>query len=321
MEENEVVISEKEKGKLGKKSNFATRRRNEIIFLIGLFAFPILHKLVFYIGGNINSFALAFQKYDGIQQKFVWAGFDNFKNVFSDLKNSVLLRTGMKNTLLLYLMETFISIPISLLCSYFVVKKVPGHDFLKVVFFLPSLVSGVVMMLMYKYFCEYALPDVVMSVFKKDMPLILSEYPYAFPMMMLYSLWVGFAGGIVMYVGSMSKVPDGVTDAAHIDGVTIMGEFWHVTMPTVYPMLSVFLITGLTAIFTGSGAIFTFYQYSAPQYCYTTGYFLFTKVMGNNATLFDYPYPAAVGMLVTLVAAPLTFLLKWGLEKFGPTED
>ena len=177
------------------------------------------------------------------------------------------------------------------------------------------------MVLMYKYFCEYALPDLAMSLFGIDMPLILSEYPYAFPMMMLYSLWVGFASGIVMYVGSMSKVPEGVTDAAQIDGVSVMGEFWHVTMPTVYPMLTVFLITGLTGMFTGSGAIFTFYQYSAPQYCYTTGYFLFTKVMGNNATYFDYPYPAAVGMLVTLVAAPLTFLLRWVLEKVGPTDE
>lgn len=311
----------KKKEKTAKKSSFATKRRNETLFLIALLAFPILHKIVFYIGGNINSFTLAFQKYDGVLEKFVWTGLDNFKNVFNDLKNSILLRTGMKNTMYLYLMNTFISIPISLLCSYFVVKKVPGHDFLKVIFFLPSLVSGVVMVLMFKYFCEHAVPEVVMKLFKIDMPLILSEYPYAFPMMMLYSLWVGFASGIVMYVGSMSKVPEGVTDAAQIDGVTIMGEFWHVTMPTVYPMLTVFLITGLTGMFTGSGAIFTFYQYSAPQYCYTTGYFLFTKVMGNNATYFDYPYPAAVGILVTLVAAPLTFLLKWGLEKFGPSEE
>lgn len=321
MKENKAVLNEEEKSKLSKRSNFATKRRNEILFLITLFAFPVIHKVIFYIGGNINSFTLAFQRYDGELEKFVWTGFDNFKLVFSDLKNSVLLRTGMKNTLLLYLMETFISIPISLLCSYFVVKKVPGHDFLKVVFFLPSLVSGVVMVLMYKYFCEYALPDIVMKLFNKDMPLILSEYPYAFPMMMLYSLWVGFAGGIVMYVGNMSKIPEGVADAAQIDGVSIMGEFWHIAMPAVYPLLTVYLVTGLTGMFTGSGAIFTFYQYSAPQYCYTTGYFLFTKVMGNNATFFDYPYPAAVGMLVTLIAAPLTFLLRWTLEKLGPSEE
>ncbi len=321
MEKNELVLNEKQKSKLGKKSNFATKRKKEILFLIALLAFPVVHKIVFYIGGNINSFTLAFQRYDGELQKFVWTGFDNFRDVFNDLKYSVLLRTGIKNTLWLYLMNTFLSIPISLFCSYFVVKKVPGHDFLKVVFFLPSLVSGVVMMLMYKYFCEYALPEVVMSLFKIDMPLILSEYPYAYPMMLLYSLWTGFAGGIIMYVGNMSKIPEGVADAAQIDGVSVMGEFWHITMPAVYPLLTVYLVTGLTGMFTGGGPIFTFYQYSAPKYCYTTGYFLFNKVMSNSATLHDYPYPAAVGMLVTLVAAPLTFLLRWGLEKFGPSED
>ena len=141
------------------------------------------------------------------------------------------------------------------------------------------------------------------------------------PMMLLYSLWVGFAGGIVMYVGSMSKVPDGVTDAAMIDGVSVWGEFWHVTMPTVYPMLSVFLITGLVSLFTGGGPIFTFHQYGAPDYCYTMGYFLFTKVMGPNSTIANYPYAATVGMIITLIATPLTFLLKYALEHTGPSEE
>ena len=306
------------KGKAG-KSGFGTKKRNERIFLACLFLLPIIHKITFYIGGNLTSFTLAFQQYDGTN--YIFVGFKNFIEVFNDLQHSELLRAGFANTVYLYIMETFLSIPISLLCSYFVVKKVPGHDFLKVVFFLPGIVSGVVMTLMYGYFCEYAIPGILNKVFGvKNFPLILVEYPYAFPMMMLYSLWVGFAGGIVMYVGSMSRVPDGVTDAAQIDGVTVMQEFWHVTMPTVYPMLTVFLITGLTGLFMGGGPMFTFYQYSAPTYCYTVGYFLFKKTYGALASPYTYPYPAAVGMIVTLIAAPLTFLLKYCLERFGPSE-
>lgn len=305
-----------------KRKSLMTKRRNEIIFLCFIFAFPILHKLVFYIGKNFQSILLSFQAYDRESQSYYLIGFDNFKNVFYDLTHSTVLKTCMKNTLYLYLMETFISIPISLFCSFFIIKKVPGHGALKIIFFLPSMVSSVTMVLAFKYFCEYAVPDIASRWFNvTNFPLILNEYPYAYPMMLLYSLWVGFASGIVLYLGTMSKVPDGVTDAAMIDGVSVLGEFWHVIMPTVYPTLSVFLITGFVAIFTGSGPIYTFYKDSAPQYCYTTGYYLFTRVVGQNSSAADYPYAASIGMLITLIATPLTFLLKYTLEHIGPREE
>ncbi len=313
------VVSENLEPKTKLKNS---RRRKELWFLAAIFAFPIIHKIIFYIGGNFTSFALAFQEYNG--ENFVFADdiFVNFKQVFNDFTGSLLLRKSMLNTVYLYIVDTFLGIPIALLCSFFVVKKVPGHGALKIIFFLPSMVSGVVMVLMYQYFLDYAIPDIALNLFGVgEFPNLLRDSSYAFIMMIVYTQWTGFAGGIVLYVGTMTKTGEGVTDAAQIDGVSVMGEFWHVTLPTVYPMLSVFLVTGLMALFTGGGPIFTFYQYSAPNYVYTTGYFLYTKVMGDTASFYSYPYPAAVGIIITLIGAPLTFLLKFLLERFGPSED
>lgn len=304
-----------------KKSSMATKRRNEIIFLVCIFAFPILHKCIFYLGTSFQSVMLSFQSYNTEAGEYYLSGWVNFQQIFKDLASSQVLKTSMKNTFYLYVMETFLSMPISLFCSFFVVKKVPGHGFLKIVFFLPSMVSSVVMVLMFKYFGDYAVPDFLKTYFGvQNYPYIFNEEPYAFSMMLLYSLWVGFAGGIVLYLGSMTRVPDGVTDAAMIDGVTVLGEFWHVIMPTVYPTLSVFLVTGFVAIFTGSGAIYTFYEDNAPSHVYTMGYFLFTRVIGDNSSVASYPYAAALGLLITVIATPLTFLLKYLLERFGPTE-
>lgn len=311
------------------KSGMATKKRNEIIFLICLLALPILHKCVFYLGTSIQSVLLAFETYDKATKTYYISGFGNFAQVFKNLASLPLLQTSLRNTLYLYIMETFLSIPISLLCSYFVVKKVPGHGFFKIVFFLPSILSSVVMVLMFKYFGDWAIPEIAKTLFGvKNFPLIFRDAAYAFPMMLVYSLWVGFAGGIVLYLGAMTRVPDGVTDAAMIDGVGMFGEFWHVIMPTVYPTLSVFLVTGLVGIFTGGGPIHAFYgdgvnggTAGAPEHVYTMGYYLFTQVIGKNASNELYPYASAMGLLITLVATPLTFLLKYLLEKFGPTEE
>ena len=35
----------------------------------------------------------------------------------------------------------------------------------------------------------------------------------------------------------------------------------------------------------------------------------------------DYPFLSSLGLLMTIVAAPLTLIVKYLLEKFGPSVD
>ena len=49
----------------------------------------------------------------------------------------------------------------------------------------------------------------------------------------------------------------------------------------------------------------------------TVGYYIFTEVARDNGS---YPYAAALGLMFTLVAAPLTILTKWLVGKYdAPT--
>jgi hypothetical protein len=47
----------------------------------------------------------------------------------------------------------------------------------------------------------------------------------------------------------------------------------------------------------------------------------FTRIAKSSATIADYPYAAAGGLLFTLVVAPITIVTKSLLEKYGPSED
>ncbi len=307
------------------RNAFATKRKNTIVFLTCLFAFPILHKIVFFFGTNLSSIFLAFQKYDFTTGEYGWLSgahlFDNFKELISDLVNDKQMGTALKNSALLYSVNTFISMPISILCSYFVVKKVPGAGALKVIFFLPSIVSATALSLMFKYFMDWALPEMAWQLFGSQLPNLLVEEGTAFTMLIVYDLWVGFASGIVLYVGSMSNVGEGLQDAVKIDGAGTMGELWHVVLPATYPLITVNLITGVMGVVTTSGAVLLIHQYSAPTYVYTMGYVFFVKIMGENSTLADYSYVAAHGVLLSLVGTPVVLLVKYLLERFGPRED
>lgn len=54
----------------------------------------------------------------------------------------------------------------------------------------------------------------------------------------------------------------------------------------------------------------------------TFGYYQFILIMSGDAKdPTSYPYAPAVGMLMTLLIAPLTMLVRWLLVKYGPKEE
>lgn len=306
------------------REGFRRAKRREWIFVLCVLAWPILHKLIFYFGVSFSSFSLAFKQYDSSTATYTFLKgarlFDNFKLFFRELAKNPTYLNSWGRTLRLYAVETFISMPISILCSYFIIKKVPLSGFLTVAFFLPSIFASTAMSLMFGYFVEWALPSIYANLTGQELPILLRTPSSAFNVLLIYALWNSFASGMILYVGQMSNVGEGLQDACKIDGCGTMRELWHVVLPATYPLISVYLVTGFCAIFTGSGAVLLFYKYDAPDYVQTIGYILFTKVIGENASLADYPFVSAMGLVISLIATPLTFGLRYCLNKFGPRE-
>ncbi len=299
-------------------------KRREWIFVLCVLAWPILHKAVFYFGVSFSSFTLAFKEYVPETAQYIYLKgdvFSNFKNVFNEIASNPIYLNSWGRTIKLYAVQTFISMPISIFCSYFIIKKVPFSGFLTIAFFLPNIFASTAMSLMFGYFIEWALPSIVLNVSGEELPILLRTPGTAFNILLIYALWNSFAGGMVLYVGQMSNVGEGLQDACKIDGCGTMRELWHVVLPATYPLISVYLVTGFCAIFTGSGSVLLFYKYDAPDYVQTIGYILFTKVIGENSSLADYPFVSAMGLMISLIATPLTFALRYCLNRLGPRED
>jgi multiple sugar transport system permease protein len=145
--------------------------------------------------------------------------------------------------------------------------------------------------------------------------------PSAMPAFIFIGLF-GLGGSMILWLAQLKNVPVSLYESARLDGANSMQEFIHITLPSVYPVITTFLVVGIAQIFMNQGAIYTFYQDSPPDpKLYTLGYYLFVRVIGRSASLADYPYAAAGGLLFTCVAIPLTLFGKWALEKFGPKED
>ena len=121
-----------------------------------------------------------------------------------------------------------------------------------------------------------------------------------------------------MYANKMFDISAEIVEAAKLDGAVGIKEFWYIVLPLTFPTLSVFLVTGVATLFTNQYNIFLF---NANPKWRSLGYYMYDLAGGTIGHEQEIPNVAALGLILTAVAIPLTFLVKYALEKFGPKEE
>ena len=119
-------------------------------FLIAIMALPVINWLIFWLYININSILLAFQNRTG-----AWT-LSNFKDVWISLVEPVdyggSVQLALKNTLKYFGVNVLVLLPVGLVLSYFIYKRIFGYRWFRVLFYLPSLVSAVALTTVYSEF-------------------------------------------------------------------------------------------------------------------------------------------------------------------------
>lgn len=131
-----------------KEKKRATRRKYLFVWLMLLF--PLIQFAVFFVYVNLSSIVLSFQNSMG---EF---SFINYKSFFQELfagndYSGYEYRDAILYSFLLGLNDVVLVL-ISTILAYFMYKKIPGRNFFRVVFFLPSIISITIYVLVYREF-------------------------------------------------------------------------------------------------------------------------------------------------------------------------
>lgn len=305
----------KRKGK--KAGTMKSARRKDLVFYAALVTIPLLQWVIFYFIVNFNSFFLAFKSYSNVSG-FTFVGWQNFGKVWQNLtlKNSD-LSNAFINSLIAYGLN-FLTLPLSIIVPYYVYKKMPGHEFFRVMLFLPGVLSGMVMSLLIQYILDQLVPFYFLQWFHIKVPPLLSDLSTRFWVVWAQSAFFTLGGNILVYCGVMSRIPEEVVESARLDGCGPTREFISITFPLIFPTASIYFILGFAEIFTNQMSLYTFFAGGSPVQ--TVGYHIYRTTLASNG-FYDYPYVAAMGMFFTFIAAPLTLLIRWLINKFVPTVE
>ena len=312
---NETVAQNAKKRKFNKAWLLKT------VFITGMLVYPLAQFAVFYVYMNFNNITMAVKGMYPNGNTY-WNGLNNFVQVFKGV-DSKLLRICFGNNFKMFFMTTIIGMPLNILFGYYLFKRKFGSTAVRIVYMLPSMVSGVVKTLLFMKFVELGLPVLFSDLFgidQSDFPNLIRNSNTAFGVQVFYTLWLGFSSSLIIYSNAMFSIDEGVIEAGKIDGTNNLQELVFIVVPLIFPTLSTYMITGVSSILTLSGNLYLFYGLTdVPETTYFMGFYLFK--IGMQGDLTAYPMGSAVSLVITAVTVPLTIFVRWLMNRIDPMND
>lgn len=218
--------------------------RNEITFL--LFVIPALvffTAIVYY--PLISSMRYSFTNWDMRSNDLNYIGLKNFIYMFTDK----LAMTGFKNTFMFAIYSTFFGNMLALMLAVVLDKNLKSKNFLRSVFYLPCLLSPIVVSAIFGDLLQYK--GLINEVFNRlGLEFLVNDWfsnaATAIPMLIMLNAWQWMGYGSVIYLAGLQIIPVEFYEASKIDGANRFNEFFKITLPLLMPSITIMTFMSLT---------------------------------------------------------------------------
>lgn len=291
----------------------AKKRRDvgEIVFIVTMLIIPIIAFLFFYVYINFNSILMAFQipLYDGLGS-YNW-GFDNFVTVFKKITNTdENLLFYLRNTVIFFVQDTFVSLPLSLAICYFIYKKIALYKSFRTIIYLPIIITTTIIATLFKGMIEAGGPYRALCNMLDVVPPDTFVYneQYSLKIILFFAIYSGLGGRFVLFGGAMNSIDPGIIDAGKIDGVGPFRELVSIIIPCIWPTLATMILLCFTGVFTASGPLLLFDK--GDYGSNTISFWIYKITTGTGGSGESFELASAVGLTFTILSLPIVFVVK-----------
>ena len=174
--------------------------------------------------------------------KFV--GLDNFADIFNN--PSINFLNSIKVTVIFALIAVVGSIIYSMIIALLLNRKIPARGFFRAIFYIPYILPATAVMISWWFLLKYdgGLINYILVNLGFDKNLFLSSADTAIPSLALIAVWTS-GNLIVIFLAGLQNVPRVYHEAAEIDGANAWQRFWHITIPSMTPIIFYNLLMSL----------------------------------------------------------------------------
>lgn len=306
-----------------KKGIRLNKKWSRVLFMVVMLAIPVSQFLVFWGYVNINTVIMTFQRFSWSTGDYVFVGFNNYKNVFEDIFTNALVQRRLLNSFLYMPVSCFVILPLSMLFSYWLYKRVPLNGFFRVIYFLPSILPIAVLTMVYSFMFDstlgpiYSIIRFLQNFFDPGSVglTFFGQYPNNQIMILIYCVWVGLGFNIILLNGAIIRIPHELIEVGQMEGISLTREFFMVVVPLIWPTITTTFVLGVASIFTVMLQPLMLTPTSVDTS--TISLIIYQMVLRDE----NLPQMATFGLVVSLLGMPLILLIRKTMTSFFKDVD
>lgn len=232
-------------------TSFTSRKWRQRGFLILLVAIPLLNFLVFWVYVNLQTLAMTFQRFDVTTGQNEFIAFERYWEVIEDY---VLGKVQMDQNVFLNSLRAIvinlIILPLAFICSYAFHKKIRFQKFFRLAFMFPSMISLVVLTMLFRYMFAGdfgPIAEILSKICGHKIDFLGVESDHLWTLIYIFCIWAGMGTNVIMISGAMNRIPKELSEAGMIDGLGFWQEAVYVVLPLVMPTIGIYFISILTS--------------------------------------------------------------------------
>ncbi|GKH30663.1 sugar ABC transporter permease [Muricomes sp. OA1] len=175
-------------------------------------------------------------KWNGYSPEKIFIGLENYKEMFSDKR----LLTAFINTLIYGFVSTVLQNIIGLGAALFVNSRFKGNNLIRVVIYMPIMISSLIMGYIMYFFLTYdngVLND-ILGVFGKGAVDWLADGRNGVLFITIINTWQYAGYCMIIYLSGLQNISKTYIEAAEIDGAGSFARFRYITLPMLIPAIT-----------------------------------------------------------------------------------
>jgi multiple sugar transport system permease protein len=168
-----------------------------------------------------------------------YVGLDNWRSVLSD--------GTFGNSLVVTLVFVMLVVPaqsaLGLAAASMLGRRLPGSAFFRTLYVLPWICAPIAIAVLWRWLL--APTDGAINTLLGHRVEWLTDPELALPVVSAVTVWTNVGYVTLFFLAGILAIPEGIHDAARLDGATAWQRFWKITLPLLRPTLFFVVVTGI----------------------------------------------------------------------------
>jgi multiple sugar transport system permease protein len=168
-----------------------------------------------------------------------YVGLDNWRSVLTD--------GTFGNSLVVTLVFVMLVVPaqsaLGLAAASILARRLPGSVFFRTLYVLPWICAPIAIAVLWRWLL--APTDGAINTLLGHRVEWLTDPDLALPVVSAVTVWTNVGYVTLFFLAGILAIPEGIHDAARLDGATAWQRFWKITLPLLRPTLFFVVVTGI----------------------------------------------------------------------------